>query len=656
LITPSALLSAAVADPILTVADWADANRVLSSKDSAEPGPYRTARTPYAREPMAVLSPHDPTQVVVLMWAAQTAKTSIILNAIGCWAHVSPGPILAIMPTLQLAERWSKQRLSPMIEASPALRGLFSDPKSRSGDNTILEKAIPGGMLYAGGANSPAALRSMPIRYLALDEIDAYPEDVGGARDSEQGEGDPVDLATKRTSAFGSRSKTILTSTPTIKDRSRIEKAYLASDQRRYWVPCPRCGEFQVLSWPQVKWPEDHPELAYYECGHCRGRIENHEKEWMLPRGEWRADNPGSRVAGFHLSGLYAPHGFDGWGKIAAEFVEVKDDPPRLKTWINTRLAETWEDQGETAIDPTGLESCREDWGSTAAEPVVPDWCEVLTAFTDVQHDRTETSVYGWGPGSESALVAHYVQDGDTIDPSTWVALDALLLSTFTRQDGREMTIAAAGVDAGDGQRMQQVIEFVRPRQRQRVYATKGVPGIGPLWGRRTKRAKATESLLRLVYVDGGKSTIYARLAKVIREHAAVRVAAGESRGPGYVHLPAGDVLPADFCRQLTVERQKPVRDRRGRVTYSWVCPEHARNEALDCAVGCLAMLHALFLSGFRFQGVAVTRPHPPVPRDTSKPTPPPPQTEPRGAPHPAPRPTSQNWVMGRSPRRGKWL
>jgi phage terminase large subunit GpA-like protein len=626
-----------VPDPILSVWEWADLHRVLSSKDSAEPGPHRTSRIPYAREPMGLLSPHDRTQVVVLMWGAQTAKTSIILNAIGCWSTVSPGPILAIMPTLQMAERWSKQRLAPMIEASPSLRNLFTDPKSRSGDNTILEKAIPGGMLYAGGANSPAALRSMPIRYLCMDEIDAFPEDVGGAANEEQGEGDPIDLATKRTAGYKSNKKIVLTSTPTIRGRSRIEKAYLASDQRRYHVPCPRCGEFQILAWPQVKWPEGQPELAYYECAACHGRIDNHEKEQMLPCGEWRAANPSSHVAGFHLSALYAPHGFDDWGTIAAEFVEVKDDPPRLKTWVNTRLAETWDErEGKDEVPPQTLAVRGGDWGER-----IPAGVRVITAGIDTQDDRFEMEIVGWGDGFESWSLDYLVIPASVTDGSDWKDLDLNRGRTYVREDGVTLRVALSCIDMG-GHRTDDVYAYTRARSARDVIAIKGVGGYRPVVERTARKNERKHGAhYRIIGVDAAKNDIYARL-KV------------QTPGPGHCHFPAN--RDAKYFAGLTSEH----RDRRkvhGRTVVAWT-QHRDYNEPLDTRVYAYAALLILQIEGRLTRALtALTRPEPKArASDTTGTVPAPPDNQPQGAPRPLPRPSPANWVMGRGPKRGRWL
>ena len=243
-------------EPLLSISQWADRYRRLSQRASAEPGPWRTERTPYMREIMDGLSPSSPVERVVFMKGSQIGGTECGNNWIGYVIHKSPGPMMVVQPTVELAKRNSKQRIDPLIEESEVLRQLVKSPRSRDSGNTVLSKQFPGGVLVTTGANSAVGLRSMAVRYLFLDEVDAYPGDVDG-------EGDPVHLAYARTRTF-SRRKVFLCSTPLITGLSRIEAAYLESDQRRYWVPCPHCGEFQVLKFERLRWPKGEPQKVSY--------------------------------------------------------------------------------------------------------------------------------------------------------------------------------------------------------------------------------------------------------------------------------------------------------------------------------------------------------------------------------------------------------
>ena len=298
-------------DPLLTVSEWADRHRVLSSKASSEPGRWRTSRTPYLKAIMDCLSPTSPVERVVFMKGAQVGATETGSNWIGYVIHHAPGPMMAVWPTVEMAKRNSKQRIDPLIEESPVLCELIAPARSRDSGNTILAKEFRGGVLVMTGANSAVGLRSMPVRYLFLDEVDAYPLDV-------EGEGDAISLAEARTRTFARR-KIFIVSTPTIAGASAIEREYEASDQRRYFVPCPHCSHRQWLRFEQLRWEKGRPETAAYVCESCETAIAEHHKTWMLEHGEWRATAEGSgKTAGFHLSSLYSPLGWRAWREIAA--------------------------------------------------------------------------------------------------------------------------------------------------------------------------------------------------------------------------------------------------------------------------------------------------------------------------------------------------
>ena len=218
---------------MITVSEWADRYRVLSTVNSSVPGRWRTDRAPYLREPMDALSEYSDTDRVVMWFGAQLGKTETGNNWVGYTVQVAPGPMLVVQSTEALAKEWSKGRLDPMISEIDFLTAQIGMAKSRDSKNTIQSKYYPGGVIYTVGANAPAGLRSKPIRYLFLDEVDSYPPSAGN-------EGDPITLAEARTQAFPNH-KMLITSTCTIKGESRIEREYLASDQRRFWVPCPHC-------------------------------------------------------------------------------------------------------------------------------------------------------------------------------------------------------------------------------------------------------------------------------------------------------------------------------------------------------------------------------------------------------------------------------
>ncbi len=558
-------------DPLLTVDEWADANVILTSKDSSEAGQYRTSRTPYTREISRELSPSSPTETVVWMAGAQVAKTRIGLNWLGHIIDVAPGPVLMVQPTVEMAKKVSKQRLATMIEAAPALRSKVREARSRDSGNTMFEKEFPGGMLMLTGANSAAGLRSMPIRYLFLDEVDAYPGDVDG-------EGDPVELARKRTSTF-SRRKVFVTSTPTIKGLSRIEAEYLRSDQRRYFVPCPHCGHMDWIRWERIVWDEGKPDTAKLSCGACGALIEERHKTEMLARGEWRATAAGDgRIAGFHLSSLYAPLGWTSWADIAAEFLAAKTDTLLLKTWVNTRLGETWEERGDE-LDAGDLRARLEDFGAE-----VPYGVGALVAAVDVQGDRLEVAVKGYGAGEESWLVALHQIHGDPAKEDVWFELDQMLLDSFEHASGREMRIQAVAIDSG-GLHTDMVYRFCKPRELrrvggdlQRVHAIKGMAGAGREILGRPSTGNRYHLKLFVVGVDTAKDTIFSRMKIAVP-------------GPGYIHLPAW--ADGEYLEQLTSE--KAVRRyKKGAGSVREYVKTRERNEGLDLEVYSLCALYML--------------------------------------------------------------
>ena len=332
-------------DPKLNISEWADENVVLSSKGSAAPGKYQTSRVPFTKEIMDCLSPSHPCDFVVFMKPAQITGTQLILNWNGYTIDLSPGPFLIVEPTVEMAKKLSKQRYIEMINHSPALSKLIAPVREKDGGNTLLTKEYRGGVTILTGANSASSLRMMPIRNLALDEVDSYPLDLDG-------EGDPLALAIKRTTTFGRRRKIFILSSPTEKDNSRIEREYLQSDQRRYNLPCPHCNHFQHLQWSNIKFEKnEHFELMSditYVCDACGCMIEERYKTQMLTDGNWIAENPGGLCPGFHINALYSPLGWLSWEEIVQEFLKhqkLKDEPLQ-KAWTNTVLAETWETKG----------------------------------------------------------------------------------------------------------------------------------------------------------------------------------------------------------------------------------------------------------------------------------------------------------------------
>jgi phage terminase large subunit GpA-like protein len=548
--------------PKLTVSEWADAYRVLSSEAAAEPGKWSTSRAEYQRGMMDAVS--DPSiETIVLMTCAQVGKTELINNVVGYHIHQDPAPMLVVQPTLEMAQTWSKDRLSPCLRDTPVLAGKVKDPRSRDSGNTTLHKSFAGGHVTACGANSPSSLASRPCRIILCDEVDRYPLSAGS-------EGDPVSLAKKRSSTFWNR-KIILVSTPTEKGASRIEQAYDESDQRKYFVQCPDCDEYQVLKWSQVKWEDQNPYSARYTCECCGTLWDDTARFRAIRYGEWRATSEAKgKIAGFHLNGLYSP-----WTPLyeaVSDFMSSKRDPMRLKTWVNTFLGETWEEQGDRIDEFDLIERC-ENWGNDLPEDVL-----LLTAGVDVQDNRLEIEIVGWGRGEESWSISYQTIYGDPSTSELWARLDTVLQEKFTHPTLGEIIVRGACVDSG-GHYTQQVYNYARLRAGRRVFAIKGIGGEGkPVAGRPTKNNIGKINLFP-VGVDTAKEIVYARLKM-------------KEEGDGYCHFPIG--RDEEYFRMLTAEK-KVTKYFKGRPRMEWQ-KIRTRNEALDCrvyATAALAILNA---------------------------------------------------------------
>ena len=577
-------------DPLLTVSEWSDRHRMLSSKASAEPGRWRTSRTPYLKAIMDCLSPTSPVERVVFMKAAQLGATEMGNNWIGYVIHHAPGPMMAVSPTVEMAKRNSKQRIDPLIEESPVLADLIAPARSRDAGNTILAKEFRGGVLVMTGANSAVGLRSMPVRYLFLDEVDGYPLDV-------EGEGDAISLAEARTRTF-TRRKILIVSTPTISGASAIEREYEASDQRRYFVPCPHCSHRQWLRFEQLRWDKGQPETAAYVCESCDTAIAEHHKTWMLEHGEWRAmaDGSSGKTAGFHLSSLYSPVGWRSWREIAAAWEAAVNkesgSAAAIKTFKNTELGETWVEEGE-APDWQRLIERRDDYRIGS----VPAGGLLLVGGADVQKDRIEVSVWAFGRGKESWLIEHRVLMGDTARDSVWKRLAEMLAESWTHASGAAMPLARFALDTGFA--TQESYAFVRACRDSRVMAVKGVARGAALIGTptavdMTQGGKKLRRGIKVFSVAGGiaKLEFYNNLRKSadVGEDGLTPVFPA-----GFVHLPKID---AEFIQQLCAEQLITRRDRNGFAIREWQ-KMRERNEALDCYVYARAAAAAAGLDRF---------------------------------------------------------
>lgn len=554
--------------PKLSVSGWSDAFRVIPPGTSANPGRWRTSAAPYQRGIMDALS--DPrVQWVVWMKPSQVGATEILTNVSGYFMDQDPSPILVLQPTIELARAWSTDRLDAMLKATPKLRRLRSESRRREKGDTILHKVFPGGHLTAVGSNSASSLAMRPIRVVLADEADRYAKSAGK-------EGDPLTLAVRRTATFWNR-KIYVPSTPTLKGESTIERLFDESTQHRYYVPCPHCQHYQTLlmggrDLPYgLRWDEDNtkPVLEWtveYLCEGCGVLIDERHKPAMLARGEWRATHPERSVVGFHLNALYSP--WMRWVELIDEFYKAKGSKEKLQVFVNTLLAETWEDDAEQ-LDSTVLLSRAEQY---AAE--VPRYVGMLTAGVDTQGDRLEVDVWGWGKGEEAALIRHETLWGDPGKAEVWDQLAGILQREWLHEGGEKLTIKSCSIDSG-GHHTDAVYRFVKRRLGLFLWPIKGVTGAGRAPVTPPSRKSRAKVKIVTLGTDALKDILYAR----------VKI---DAAGPGCIHLPSG--ISPEWVAQLTAERVV-TKIEGGKRIRRYVLPSHVRNEALDCYCYALAAL-----------------------------------------------------------------
>lgn len=561
----SSFISGLTPDPVLSVSEWADSKRLLTTVASKEAGRYRTSRTPYLREIMEVLSVNHPCTEIVLMKPTQIGGSEVANNFIGYIIDCAPGPILYMLPTVELVEDHSKNRITPMLDNTPSLAAKVMAKKTKTAGNTVLSKKFLGGALYLAGSNSGASYRNKSIRYLILDDIDGFVADV-------EGEGNPINLAEKRTDTYSSRKKIFKISTPTMKGASLIEYEFNNTDQRHFHVPCPFCGHEQVLVWGAkggrggIKFHRENGNLVdvWYECEACQARIDEYFKTQMLERGRWIPKFPGRPKRGYHISGFMSPVGFVSWFQIASEFLESSKNTLALKVWVNTRKGETFESEGDQPEWSLLYSRCEPYRAMT-----VPSGGHFITVGVDVQENRIAVVLRAWGLGEESWLVFHAEFYDDP-----WGQLDQLLATKIMSTDGRIIPIVSVGVDSG--YRTQEVYNYCRFRA-PRVFALKGErTKLKPIVGKPTLqdvswKGKIIEKGIKLwhIGVDTAKSTLYGRFREKVLP------------GPGCYHWYIG--ATEEYFLQITAEKQE-VSMKDGFPVLDWV-KTRERNEALDCEV-----------------------------------------------------------------------
>lgn len=623
----------------LSLAEWADRNYILPSGD-ANAGRWRTI--PYQKGLMDAMSDPD-IEIVAIMKSARVGYTKIFCALVGYHIDHDPCQMMIVQPTLDDAKRHSKEDLAPMLAEVPVLEGRVADPKAKDSDNTVLEKRFDGGSLSLIGANSPRGFRRTSRRLVIFDELDGYPLSAGT-------EGDPVSLGMRRTEYYWNR-KIIFGSTPTFTGRSRIERAFLDGDQRRFYVPCPHCGAFQVLKWENL-----HPTPegdAIFTCVARGCTIHHRSKRTMVEAGEWRAEKPenyrllnGRGSASFHIWAAYSYSPNATWAQLWREWEKAQDGGPLVRqTFRNTVQGETWQDRGEAPAWEL-IHARAEDY----TPGTVPDAGAIfLTCGVDVQADRLVYEVVAWGRGRTSWSVEWGNLMGETanMQKGPWTELDKLLARKFPRVDGGTMVITRLAIDSGYN--TTQVHAWTRRHPASLVMAIKG-QGIGSILVEPPRPYEMNR---------GGKTLRTGRKAWMVSGHVAknelygfLRLQRNEdgSYPPGYVHLPNHG---EEFFKQLTAEELKVSQTARG-LRLTWQVIEGRANHALDCRVYARAAAYALGLDRMtEREWDAMTGAAP-------KPPPRPVESQEVSAPLPPSRPSRpQGWLGGGGGlrrQRGGWL
>lgn len=560
--------------PELLPSDFADAELIVTT-GPLQGSHWSTDFAPYQR---GILDAFHETGVefVVVMGSSQWGKTSLAVALVAFHIAHDPGPILVVQPTVDpMAKDFAKNRLEPIIEASPILRATVSKKRSRNSSNTTLAKTFKGGSVSIGGANSAASLASRSIRALVLDEVDRYPAELPG-------EGATIEIAIKRTSAYRGRRRVFMPSSPTLAD-GPIHQWFQRGDQRRYNVPCPGCGYMHPYEWKNVKWDRRDPTTARLHCPRCDYAIDNAERVAVLSEGEWRAEKPAradKAIVSFHMWEAYSP--FSSLEDIVKGFLKAYEaqetgDRSLMHTWQNTTLGEPVEHQAAKSFDPKSLLARRESFGGVA----VPAGACVLTMGVDTQDESLEAGVFAWGPGEECWLVHRETIPGDTSQPQPWHELDKLLDRDFLHASGQRLPIHATCIDSA-GHRTTEVYDYASRKAVRRVFPIIGRNGPRGIvsspsprkWGQGRRKVP-----LYTIGVDSAKALLMDRFEV-------------EDVGPGYFHLPLEDWADGELAAQLTSERLV-TKYSKGIPVQVWE-KTRARNEALDVAVYALAALRLL--------------------------------------------------------------
>ena len=549
-----------------TVSEWADQNRILATEGSAEPGRWRTSRAPYQREIMDSFTQPGVWQIVV-MASAQTGKSECINNMLGYVIDNDPGPILYIQPTDATAEDYSKRRIAPMIEKCPTLKRKVYKARSRDAANTITMKTFPGGSLAIIGANSPSDLASKPVRYVFMDETDRFPASAGT-------EGDPKELAERRTETFRANRKIVKTSTPTIKGKNGIESSYMDGTQEEWHTECPECKQFSFIRFGNIKFdkeefknsdgdPDFNVSNVRWQCPYCKHETPEHMTK-RLP-GKWVANNPNAidrGIRSFRLNAFMSP--WSDWKEICRKFLvaNARKDVEALKVIFNTMFGESWEIRGGDGLDET-LYARREHYDAEVPAEVL-----ILTMGMDTQDNRLEYEVVGWDRNGQSWGISRGVIPGKPDSKEVWEEVDYLLDREWQHASGIKMRILATFIDSG-GHYTTAIYKGCERRTAKRIFPIKGEAGEGKEECRPMRKNQG-EGAKFMLGVDAGKEGI-------------MYEAGIQDPGPRYMHFPVEQKAGYDreYFKGLISEKME-IHRKNGAAKIVWN-QIYERNEPLDC-------------------------------------------------------------------------
>lgn len=576
---------------ILNLIDWGEKHFYLPSETSAEPGKWRLERFPFIKKIALALSVNSSAREIVVEKAAQLGLTTLTIMWLFYIADVFPSPTIYTQKSDDDIKDFVKQKLKTHIAVCRRLDYILGDKKPRHLSRAYNDHGYPGGYLACGGANETGFIRSKSTRYAGIDEEDTFKCDVSG-------EGSPVALIKKRQVTFPD-SKLFRISTPTLEETSTIEPAYFYGSQEQYYIPCPHCNNIFVIDWEMIKYSKkldiDNLPVEYFlECPFCGDKIvENEHKTWMLDNGEWMStkniedsEKPlppyivSNEIANpsFQISAFYSPIGHFSWRDAIKEWFEYleKRDIGLLKVIVNQTWGKTFKLLQDSRTK-TILYNRRE-----AYKAEVPNEALVLTAGCDIQDDRIELEVVGWGQFEENWSIDYVVLYGDTSikgdnegllpdrTPTVWRLLDDYLQRTYRHESGADIPIEKVLIDSG--YKTEEVNIFCAPRERRRIYPVQGKAGWSKgFFSCQARRHERYGTIQYRAHTDECKNKIYAMLNL-------------DSPGNGYCHFPVSNVYTEKYFYGLTCEFRE-VKLVRGKRTIAWTNPSGARNEPIDCRV-----------------------------------------------------------------------